>query len=214
MTIGPIASPEDLKAGTIGFGPIGGLVGAGVGIGQWMLGEGWTLSQDDKIKTRHVVIITRALSVIEAMPSGARQVPFTGQHWTKDWAWVMPPEDYPGQGGDASFIAEMMAAVHTPYSPLSYAALSAWKFHLPVPHIERWINRRRKGAAGWELPSGRRCTTGLPAEAICSVLADQAWTLAGKKIMRGVPHQCVTPAALARQLRFKTPGAAWGFPGR
>jgi hypothetical protein len=53
----------------------------------------------------------------------------------------------------------------------------------------------------------------LPCEAICSVLADQAWSLTGKKIMEGVAHQCVTPGALARRL-LEMDGTHWIWPGR
>jgi len=46
------------------------------------------------------------------------------------------------------------------------------------------------------------------------VLADQAWSLTGKKIMRGVAHQCVTPGALARTLLTETPGVQWFWPSQ
>jgi hypothetical protein len=222
----PIARLQDLREGDIGLGPIGGLVGAGVGAGQWLLGEGWTLSEDDEIRIRHAAIVTKpatvaadgfvleAPTIVEAMPSGARhRLALPDTHWTEEWAWVRIPQDYVGQGRDAAYVADLMARADTPYSVLSYAALSAWRFHIPTPHTERWINRRVPGSATW-LPSGGKMRAGLPAEAICSVLVDQCWTLTGKRVMEGVPHQCVTPAALARRLRFGTPGAVWAFPGR
>jgi hypothetical protein len=52
----------------------------------------------------------------------------------------------------------------------------------------------------------------LPCEAICSVLADQAWTLAGHRVMQGVAHQAVTPGAMAGQLWCRS-GTTWGGKG-
>jgi hypothetical protein len=52
----------------------------------------------------------------------------------------------------------------------------------------------------------------LPCEAICSVLADQAWTLAGHRVMQDVAHQAVTPGAMAGQL-WNRPGTTWGGKG-
>lgn len=51
----------------------------------------------------------------------------------------------------------------------------------------------------------------LPCEAICSVLADQSWSLAGQRVMDGVARQAVTPGAMAGQL-WRRPGATWALP--
>jgi len=160
--------------------------------------------------------------VVEAMPSGARLVtigsvanPVTGvdNRWTPEYAYVRLPEDYFGQGSDAAAIARAM--IGTPYSFASYAALAAWRFGWKTPRLERWINRRRP-AVRMELHSpddwSRSADVALPCEAICSVLADQAWSLAGKSVMQGVAHQCVTPGALASRL-LTYPGAQWIWPG-
>jgi hypothetical protein len=40
---------------------------------------------------------------------------------------------------------------------------------------------------------------------------DQAWSLAGKKIMHNVPHQCVTPGALAARL-LTMDDMQWAWP--
>jgi hypothetical protein len=62
------------------------------------------------------------------------------------------------------------------------------------------------GVAGGEV-------IGKPREAICSVLADQAWALTGKQVMpKGTPHQCVTPGGLAQAL-LEMEGARWLWPG-
>jgi hypothetical protein len=236
-----IESLADLRPGDLLFGPIGGAAGIGVGLGQLVLGEGFSVGP---LSVRHVGIVVEAgrearawdhvgfdklPHLVQAMPGGAEEVEMTADtHWTDRHAYARLPEDYPGQAADAAAIARLMVAHNVAYSWASYAALAAWKFGLSTPRLEAWIGRRQEGLSimiamlngelldtGGMLPRGRAGESlGLPVEAICSVLADQSWTLAGKKIMFGVPHQCVTPGALARQLLFRTEGVSWAFPGR
>lgn len=210
----------DLRPGDIGFGPISGGAGLLVGAGQLILGEGFSVGDLD---IRHVFVVTEvapwsdeASSVwaVEAMPSGARKA-MINDRWTREYAYVRLPDDYPGQAADAAAIARAM--IGTPYSFASYAALALWRFGWKTPRLERWINRRRyidlplsPPADGEWHPVGLPAV-GLPAEAICSVLADQAWTLAGKSVMEGMAHQCVTPGALAGRL-LRYPGAQWMWP--
>lgn len=224
------------------FGPIGGAAGIGVGLGQLVLGEGFSVGP---LSVRHVGIVVEGGAVppfdlprgpratwgedgrrykiprlVQAMPGGAEEIEMTADtHWTDRHAYARLPEDYPGQAADAAAIARLMVEAGVAYSWASYAALAAWKFGLSTPRLEAWIGRRRNPEeimlnghpdAGVTVRGGSMIS--LPVEAICSVLADQSWTLAGKKIMTGVPHQCVTPGALARQLLFHAEGVAWGFP--
>lgn len=222
-------SPADLRPGDIGFGPIKGGAGLLVNAGQLLLGEGFHVGELD---IRHVFVVVSAREMargdhegapsigygpecVEAMPSGARRA-LANNRWTGEYAYVRLPEDYPGQADDAAAIARAM--IGTPYSFASYAALALWRFGVKTPRLEKWIDRRKwpmpekdhsllLSIRGWAM-SGQA----LPAEAICSVLADQAWSLTGKKIMHGVAHQCVTPGALAgRLLGFE--GAVWSIPG-
>lgn len=212
---------SDLRPGDIGFGPIKGGAGLLVGLGQLMLREGFHVGG---LSIRHVFVVTEARPadeigpffprLVEAMPSGAREIDLTiRERWTPEYAYVRLPEDYAGQAADAAAIARAM--IGTPYSFASYAALAAWRFGLSTPRLEEWIDRRREpvpildGGGFHHLARG----VALPREAICSVLADQAWSLTGKKIMEGVPHQCVTPGALATRLLWY-PGATWLLPGR
>lgn len=249
-----IKSLADLRPGDIQFGPIGGLVGAGVGLGQMALGEGWAVGA---LKIRHVGIVVEASQslppgtvrdrltgsyyatpemagpladspnydtyktgvitqprLVQAMPHGAEEIEMTETtHWTPRHAYVRLPEDYPGQAADAAAIARLMVTEGVDYSPASYLALALWHWGVKTPRLEKWIGRRR-GPGRTTVPGSslKVVTVQLPCEAICSVLVDQAWTLAGKKIMEGVPHQCVTPGALARRLLFSTEGAIWGTP--
>jgi hypothetical protein len=219
-----IRSLADLRPGDIMFGPIGGLVGLGVGLGQIMLGEGVRVG---KLSVRHVGVVVYAQAdapefeptppmLAQAMPGGAEIVPMTQEkHWTDRHAYVRLPEDYPGQAEDAAAIARLMVAEGVSYSFASYAALAAWRWGIKTPRLERWINRRRE--PGPEIRRqgphpGQLFTPRLPCEAICSVFADQAWSLAGKRVMEGVKPQVVTPGAMAIQL-WRRPGVVWAGPG-
>jgi hypothetical protein len=232
-----MTSLADLRPGDIGFGPIKGGAGLLVNAGQLLLGEGFHVG---KLDIRHVFVVTEAASEprraevlpngdllraggdmyrippfgVEAMPRGARTYTLRSR-WTPEYAYVRLPEDYPGQAEDAAAVARAM--IGTPYSFASYVALAAWRFGLKAERLERWINRRRPpvepGANGVPVwgPEVVSRKIELPCEAICSVLADQAWSLTGKRIMEGVAHQCVTPGALAGRL-LSYPGAVWSWP--
>lgn len=203
------------------FGPIGGIVPGvfPVAAGQLLLGESFRAGP---ISVRHVGIVVEASpkgmdqpSLVQAMPGGAEEIVMsTATHWTDRHAYVRLPEDYPGQAKNAATIARQMVAAQVRYSFASYAALAAWKWGIRTPHLEHWINRRRPGFEAWNLPDwqGRAAWIELPCEAICSVLADQAWSLAGKRIMHGVAHQAVTPGAMASEL-FRRTLVTWGGKG-
>lgn len=202
-----IRSLADLRPGDIMFGPIGGLVPGffPVGVGQAMLGE---LFHVGALNVRHVGVVTHCtgdelgppvVRIVQAMPRGAEEISVTAEtHWTPRHAYARPPEDYPGQAENAAAIARLFVSEQVPYSFTSYVALAAWRFGLRVERLAKWIDRR--GADG------------LPREAICSVLADQSWTLAGKDLVKGTRSQIVTPGMLARTL-WTMPGVIWGGAG-
>jgi hypothetical protein len=249
-----------LRPGDLMFGPIGGLAGLGVGLGQLALREGVRVG---RLSVRHVGVVVEASrhlppgaaqdtvtrewypdgaptgglvdgrayveyptgvytrpKLAQAMPGGAEVIEMTdASHWTDRHAYVRLPEDYPGQAEDAAAIARLMEAEGVGYSWSSYAALAAWRWGIKTPRLERWIGRRRAplsvrngwGRAGWDRSAGAD-TVQLPCEAICSVFADQAWSLAGKRVMHGTVPQVVTPGAMAMQL-WRRPDVVWGGPG-
>lgn len=235
-----IESLADLRPGDIMFGPIGGIVPGifPVGLGQAMLGETFRAGA---LSVRHVGVVVEAPRrvppfelpqtprafwqdgkryepgrLVQAMPHGAEEINLWPEtHWTPRHAYVRLPEDYPGQAADAAAIARLFVTEHVAYSFASYAALAAWKCGLGTPRLEAWIDRRRKPipfeGSGTHRDNGTDGFVRLPCEAICSVLADQAWSLAGKRVMHGVAHQAVTPGAMANQLRWRD-GAVWSTP--
>lgn len=225
-----IRTPADLRPGDIMLGPIGGAVGLMVGAGQLWLGE---VFRSGQLSVRHAAIVVQGVTweevpvagghhltqtapprLVQAMPSGAEEVDLSFQeHWTERHAYVRLPEDYPGQGEDAAAIARLMVREEVDYSFLSYAYLGAWRWGLKTPRVERWINRRRDVIPFAYSPQATHISRGvaLPREAICSVLVDQSWSLAGKRVMDGVARQAVTPGALAGQLWRRT-GTTWCLP--
>lgn len=219
---------EDVRPGDLYFGPIGGLVGAGVALGEIAIGDGFRAG---RLSVRHVGIVTEAESsddpdcanwraprMAQAMPGGAEIISLTAdRHWTPRNAFVRLPEDYPGQALDAAAIAMAMVKAGVGYSFGSYALLAAWSRGLHADWLEARIDRRRD-PAGVDLADPTRPgktfvkDLAFPVEAICSVFADQAWSLAGKRVMIGVPRQVVTPGAMANQL-WRRPGVVWGGAG-
>lgn len=209
----------DLRPGDIGFGPLTDAAALAMW-GQFILGEGFSVG---RLNVGHVFVVTdqygsperlpQSVRVAEAMPRGAQLTIVGPERWTPRYAYARLPEDYPGQSMDAAVIARAM--IGTPYSFASYVALAAWRFGFKAKRLERWINRRRHSVLieGHHPMGGEALKQrALPAEAICSVLADQAWALTGKQVMpQGTPHQCVTPGALAGAL-LRTDGVRWLWP--
>jgi hypothetical protein len=232
MSLEQIERLEDVCPGDLMFGPISGLAGVAVSLGEFVVDGGFHVGPLD---VRHVGVVVEASRtlpargqtyetgvitaprLVQAMPGGAQEVEMTyATHWTPKHAYVRLVEDYPGQALDAAAIARLMVEHNVAYSPASYPALAAWHWGLSTPKLEAWIGRRQAPIGvqcHCENPDTDHLQVALPVEAICSVLADQAWSLTGKKIMVGVPHQCVTPSTLATRLLFGGPALvqAWGF---
>ena len=199
MSAGEIRSLADLRPGDLMFGPIGGIVPGlfPVGVGQAMLGE---LFRVGELSVRHVGVVVGGPRLAQAMPRGAEEIELTQAHWTRKYVYARIPEDYAGQAEDAAAIAQLFISERVPYSFASYAALAAWRFGFRAERLARWVDRRRP------------VEPHLPMEAICSVLADQAWTLAGKDLVQGTRSQIVTPGMLAQAL-FRMGGVEWGGAG-
>lgn len=160
----------------------------------------------------HAGIITPGGKLVEAMPDGARERDLRETDWSPGHAYFRPLEDYPGQALDAAAVARTM--IDTPYSFASYAYLGAYLAGFQPEWLAKRIDRRheikvhslyRDAPQAWSLVH-------IPVEAICSVLADQAWTLTGKKVVRGTQPQVVTPGMLTRHL-WNSPGTIRGGAG-
>ena len=210
---------EDVQPGDIYLGPIGGWFGPLISAGELMVDGGFHVGPLD---VRHIGIVVEAYDYVtpprlaQAMPGGAEIVNMTyAQHWTPKVAYARLPEDYPGQGADAAAIARLMVEHNVAYSFASYAALAAWHWGMSTPKLETWIGRRQEPIPfpAWTPTVPVGANVALPVEAICSVFADQAWSLTGKKIFTdGRPHQCVTPSQLGQRLLTGLEDVVWGWP--
>jgi hypothetical protein len=165
-----------------------------VNTGEWLMHDNFEIGE---FSVGHVAVVIPGGKIVEAMPHGARIRDFTPADWGPHTAFVRLPEDYPGQALDAAAVAEVM--VGTPYSILSYVYIALFLAGLNFNWLAKRINRRLPVDV-ITLPSGRVINVALPVEEICSVLAEQSWTLTGKKVVVGTAPQVVTPGMLARQL--------------
>lgn len=202
-----IESLDDLRPGDLMLTAMSGAPArALVYGGQLLLGEHVRLG---KFVVGHAGIVTMRRDyigpelagpdLVQAMPRGAEEIELLpSTHWNAHTLFARLPNDYDTHpAGTQGYIAAQAARqmIGTPYSFASYAALAAWRFGMKTPRLEAWIDRRDEH--------------GYPREAICSVLVDQAWTLAGKRVCKGVAKQAVTPGELTLQL-LATPGVIWG----
>jgi hypothetical protein len=164
--------------------------------------------------------VQTAPRMVQAMPRGAEEIALTyTHHWNSKVAYARIPEDYPGQAADAAAIARLMVREKVRYSFASYGALALYHWGFQAPRLTEWIGRRREPATLERLLAAdmdRNVLHGvrLPVEAICSVLADQCWSLAGKRVMEGAAPQAVTPSQLGQRLLTGMDGVEWGWPAR
>jgi hypothetical protein len=166
--------------------------------GQLLIGEHFRIG---KFAAGHAGVIgPEGQTLIEAMPSGARERDLRETDWSSDHWYFRLPEDYLDQHVDAALVARAM--VGTPYSWASYGYLAAHRFGVGP---EKWLEQRINRRTGEFVPLrfGTDSVNTLPVEAICSVLADQSWSLTGYKVVSGTKPQVVTPGMLTSQLLFK-----------
>lgn len=149
-----------------------------------------------KFVAGHAGVVTFGGKLVEAMPSGARERDLRDDDWSESHAYFRPSEDYFSQHRDAAKIAQYM--VGTPYSFMSYAYLGAFLAGWDSRALGQRINRRHGPIV---IPGATPMRSiMLPHEAICSVLADQAWSLTGKTLIVGTHPQVVTPGMLTQHL--------------
>lgn len=164
--------------------------------GQWLIHEQFRIG---RFAAGHAAVITPGGKLVEAMPNGACERDLRETDWSPAHWYFRLPEDYPDQALDAAIFARAM--INTPYSFASYAYIGAYLAGFKPEWLAHRIDRRTPTTI--ELHRGNIRQLGLPVEAICSVLAEQAWTLTGKKVVHGTRPQVVTPGMLASQLCFR-----------
>ena len=163
-------------------------------LGQLLMGQQVRIG---RFAAGHAAVVTPGKKLVEAMPNGASERDLRLSDWSPGTIFFRLPEDYDGQHLDAATVAQAM--VRTPYSIASYVYIALFLAGFQPKWLANRIDRRRPGTQ-FTLPSGRLSSNDLPVEEICSVLAEQAWSLSGKKVVHGTHPQVVTPGMLTQQL--------------
>lgn len=119
------------QPGDFFLAPIPGEVGAGIRFGQWLNGEGF-------IKYQHAgILLDTDGTTIEAMPGGA--ILGNVYRWTDDQVrWSTDLVDMTDLQR-RNIVAMGMKLEGIPYSFLDYAAIAAHRFHIPAPHLKKFI---------------------------------------------------------------------------
>lgn len=165
-------------------------------LGQLMIGEQFRIGP---FVAGHAGIIgPDGTTLIEAMPKGARERPLRSGDWSLGHAYFRLQEDYAGQADDAAAVARAMVGIR--YSLASYAYIGAHLAGFQPKWLEHRIDKRQDDVSRLILPSGKLAQLALPCEAICSVLAEQSWSITGKKVIYKTKPQVVTPGMLTGQL--------------
>lgn len=159
----------------IGLTQISGGVGKAIRFGQWLNGEGFE-------EWEHAFVYLPGGLVLEAEPGGAvvRPLHYSDVYWCTGLDKLIHPSVGPNE---ISRVAESLKGV--PYSGLDYAALALRRFHIPAPHLRKYI-----------------ADTG---HMICSQLADEFYLRLGAHIFSDNRWSGdVTPAGLYnRDLQLK-----------
>jgi hypothetical protein len=172
------------KPGDIGLTTISGAGGKLIRLGQWLNGDGFGDREHAFVWIGPVEHFERTTAgetrvspagenmIVEAMPGGAQQVP----NWHTDCVYLRCPDEHRN-----AVAAAALRYVGVPYSFLDYGALALHRFHIPTPHLKRFIS-----------DGGHQ---------ICSQLADQAAADGGWHLFKNVWPGDVTPGDLARLYR-------------
>jgi len=160
------------KPGDIGLTTISGAGGGLIRLGQWLNGDGFGDREHAFVVTEYRQGLPTIPWIVEAMPGGAQHV----KNWHTDCVYLRCPDEHRN-----AVAAAALRYVGVPYSFLDYGALALHRFHIPTPHLKRFIS-----------DGGHQ---------ICSQLADQAAADGGWHLLQDVWPGDVTPGDLARLYR-------------
>lgn len=118
------------QPGDIGLTQISGLGGRAIRLAQWLNGDGY------KHNVQHAFVVVGVFGgvpeIVEAMPGGAQLV--RNWHPASSTVYLRCPAEH------REAVAEAARALKgVPYSAADYLSLTARRFHLPVPHLRRYI---------------------------------------------------------------------------
>lgn len=163
------------KVGDFFLAPMAGIGGLGVKVGQWLNGDGF-------VKVQHAGIYIGNNVTVEAMPGGAiwgtlDEFQAASLVWSTDVIDLTPEQRH-------DIVLTAQGYIQVPYSGLDYLAIAAHRFHIPTPHLKKYIS-----------------STG---HMICSQLVDQAYMDAGVHLFDdGRWPGYVTPGALYELIQIE-----------
>lgn len=165
------------KPGDIGLVRISGAGGFAIRWLQALNGDGHDDYEHAFIVSR-VDAATGTVWIVEAEPGGAREVELTYDNVR----WLKCPDQF----RDAvSAVARHMASEKIPYSWADYAACGLHRFHVPVPHLKKYIQTSK--------------------HMMCSQLVDRCANYGGWHLFRdGRWDGFVTPGALDQLWKQQT----------
>jgi hypothetical protein len=117
------------RPGDIGITKISGWGGKAIRLAQALNGDGFA-------DYEHAYVVTesgrkfRDEMIVEAMPGGARHI----ENWHPDTRWLICPDEYRQAVAQCA-----MGYVGVPYSVADYGAIALHRFHVPTPHLRRYI---------------------------------------------------------------------------
>jgi hypothetical protein len=121
-------------AGMIGLTSISGDVGAGIRIGQWLNGNGFS-------RYEHAFLSLGDGTILEAEPGGSRIAPLS--EYPADsvyWCWnIWKQVPFAFRNWKLVQVAAWNRYVGIPYSFADYASLAARRLRIPVPGLRRYV---------------------------------------------------------------------------
>lgn len=228
-----LSTLADLRPGDIGFGPIGGIAGPGVRLGELLVApfDHWTSFREWKF-VQHCGTVTQAAHArdglsdrgfgpmfAQAEPRGYQEIELGAGHWNAQWVYLRPNYAEPmtgtrystgekillgiGQADNVAAIARRMVRKQIPYGFEDYAAIGGHRAGIHLKDLDDFI--------------ARVDADGDPYRAICSQGVDGQLTASGGLVDGHVFNdnrlpQDVTPSEL--YLRLLQIGVAYVFrPG-
>jgi hypothetical protein len=133
MILGPTETYEP-RPGDIGLVKMPGTVGRLIRFGQWLNGDGFS-------DFEHAFVVVEpstedwndGQAIIEAMPGGALLSPLS-RYDGLGAVYLRCPDD---KRNAVAIAAERLRGV--PYSALDYLAIALHRFHIPAPHLRKYI---------------------------------------------------------------------------
>jgi hypothetical protein len=173
------------RAGDIGITVISGWGGKAVRAAQFAAGCGFADFEHAYV-VESVHEDTGNVWIVEAMPGGAQRV----LNWHTVNRFLICPDEHREAVAAA---AREQAVRKVPYSGLDYGAIALHRFHVPVPHLQHYIES-----------SGHQ---------ICSQLADYCADKGGWHLFAdGRWPGFVRPCDLYRAFNYQQMGGTWPLP--